>query len=822
MRSSSAAVRLLIRRLARSPGFTALTLLTLAIGIGANTAIFSVVHGILLKPLSYPQPERLVSVWQTAKGLNLGEINASPVTYFTYREEGRAFQDIGLWSGGTASVTGLAEPEQVQALYVTDGVLPLLGVPAARGRFFLRQEDSPRAPRTVILSYAYWQQKFGGAPNTIGRTLLVDGRQREIVGIMPERFRFLDRPFSLVMPLQFDRNETFIGNFSYFAIARLKPGVGITQANTDVARMLPLLAHKFPPPPGMSLKMFEEVKLGPDVRPLIQDVTGGVSRVLWVLMSAIGLVLFIACANVANLLLVRAEGRQQELAIRAALGASWQRLARGLLLETMALALAGGALGVAVAYGALRLLLYLAPANLPRLSDIAIDPSVLLFALAVSLVSGLLFGVVPVFKYATPGIANALRGGGRTFSDGRERHRAQRTLVVVQVALALVVLTGSGLMIRTFQAMRRVQPGFTQPDQVLTLRISIPAAQVPEPERAARMHHDILQRIAAVSGVSSVALTNSVTMDGGNNNDPIFVQDKPAAEDRIPPLRRFKHISPGVFRTVGNTVLAGRDFDWTDVFEMRPVAILSDNLAREYWGSPAAAIGKRIRENPKGEWREVVGVAANEYDDGVHRKPPGVAYWPILKANFWNNKLDVRRSLVYAIRSGRTGSESFLQEVRQAVWSVNPGLPIAGVRSLEEIYRRSMARTSFTLVMLGIAAGMALLLGVVGIYGVISYSISRRTREIGIRMALGAPQARVRTMFVRQGLVLAAIGVCCGVAAAIPLARLMSALLYDVSPLDPLTYVVVAAVIAAAALLAAWVPARSATRVAPLDALRAD
>jgi predicted permease len=319
-----------------------------------------------------------------------------------------------------------------------------------------------------------------------------------------------------------------------------------------------------------------------------------------------------------------------------------------------------------------------------------------------------------------------------------------------------------------------------------------------------------------------VALSNSATMDGNQNHDPIFVEDKPTAEGKLPPLRRYKHISPGWFQTVGNRILAGRDLDWTDIFEMRPVTLVSQNLAREYWGSPGAALGKRIRENPKGTWREVVGVVGTEYDDGAHRPAPAIVYWPMLKRDFWGTPVDVRRSLLYAIRSPRVGSESFAKEVRQAIWSENPNLPVANVRTLEEIYRRSMVRTSFTLVMLAIAAGMALLLGVVGIYGVISYSITRRTREIGIRMALGARGESVRTMFVRQGLVLAGIGVLCGVAAAIPTARVMSALLFEVTPLDPVTYGAVSAVIVAAALLAAYVPARAATRVAPVEALRAE
>jgi putative ABC transport system permease protein len=383
-------------------------------------------------------------------------------------------------------------------------------------------------------------------------------------------------------------------------------------------------------------------------------------------------------------------------------------------------------------------------------------------------------------------------------------------------------LVGSGLMIRTFQALSHIQPGFTQPEQILTLRISIPSAQVPEPERVARMYNDILDRIAAIPGVDSVGLSNSTTMDGSKSADPIFAEDRPTSDDQLPPIRRYKYLSPGYFRAMGNRVLAGRDFSWTDIHAMRPVALVSENLAREFWETPAAAIGKRIRENPKGTWREIVGVVGNERDNGIDKEAPTIVYWPLMIKNFWSAPIEVRRTLAFAIRSKRTGSDNFLKEISRAVWTVNSDLPFANVRTVKEIYDRSMARSSFTLVMLALAAGMALLLGVVGIYGVISYSISQRIREIGIRMALGATPRGVRAMFVRRGFLLAALGVACGVAAAIPLTRLMSALLFGVSPLDLVTYCAVSVGLVAAALLASYVPARRATRVEPVEALRAE
>jgi putative ABC transport system permease protein len=815
-------VKPVVRRLMRSPMFTAITLITLAVGIGANTAIFSVLNGVLLKPLPYPNPDQLVGVWETAPGMGWAEANASPSTYFTFREENHTFQDTGIWRTDSVNVTGTGEPEQVQSLMVTDGTLPILGIQPIRGRWFSQKDDLPGSPGTVMLTYGYWQRKFGGDPAVLGRRIIIDGEAREVVGVMPQRFQFMNRDVTLIMPLQLDRSKTFVGNFSYIGIARMKPGVTVAQANADVARMLPMMLRKFSMPPGISLKMFEEARLGPNLRLLKKDVVGDIGNMLWVLMGTIGAVLLIACANVANLLLVRAEGRQHELAIRSALGAGKMRIARELLLESVSLGLMGGALGVGLAYGALRMLVAMGPSQLPRLDEISIDPAVLLFTLAISLVAGILFGLIPVFKYAGPRLESALRQGGRTSSDGRERHRARSLLVVVQVSLALVLLISSGLMIRTVRALNQVQPGFTQPDQVLTLHVSIPEGAVAKPDQVVRTYNDMLEKVAAIPGVTSVSLTNSVTMDGNNSNDPIFAADKVYADEKIPALRRYKFVSPGSFKTMGNPLLAGRDLTWADIYEHRTVVLVSESLARELWQTPTAALGKQVRENPKGLWREVIGVVGNERDNGVSEKAPTIVYWPMIVKNLWDQDLRVQRGQAFAIRSSRTGTSGLLKEIQQAVWSVNPNLPIADVRTLREIYDRSMARTSFTLVMLTIAAGMALLLGLVGIYGVISYSVSQRTREIGIRIALGAPQQTVRQMFVRQGLLLTGIGVACGVAGALALTRLMTALLFEVSPLDPTTYCAVCVVLLMAALLASYIPARRATNIDPSEALRVE
>ena len=808
------------RRLLQAPLFTVVTLLTLAVGIGANTAIFSVIYGVLLKPLPFAQPERLVSVWHTAPGMGIPILNQSPSTYFIYRDQSRVFQDIGIWDTNAVSITGKGEPERVQALSVTDGVLPVVGVTPMAGRVFTRADDTAGAAPTVVLTYGFWQRHFGGTP-AVGQKLTIDGRPTDVIGVLPQSFAFLRTDPAVVLPIQFDRAKTFVGNFSFQGVARLKPGVTIDQANADVARMIPTVPEQFPLPPGFTRAMFDGLRLGPKVQPLSEDVIGDVSQVLWIMFGTVGMVLLIACANVANLCLVRAEGRQQEFAVRTALGASRGQVARTLLSESLALALAGGVLGVLVARAGLALLVWLAPDGLPRLHEIEINGVVLLFTLALSVVAGLLFGLIPVLRFGEPSVA-ALKEGGRSASEGPSRHRARNILVVAEIALALVLLVVSGLMVRSFQALRAVDPGFTAPEEVQTFRIAVPDALIPDPDHAIQVHQQIAAQLARVPGVRSVGLSSSLTMDGYDSNDPIFVEHITPEGGQVPPLRRFKWIGPGYFETMGNRLVAGRVLTWSDAFERRAVVLVSENLARQFFGTPGAAIGKRIRNSPSNPWREIVGVVGNERDDGVSAPATTIVYWPLVMNDFWDQKTFIQRTLAYAVRSDRMQSPTFMRELQQAVWSVNGNLPIANARSLADIRAASMAQTSFALTMLAIAASVALLLGVVGIYGVIAYIAAQRTREIGVRMALGAQAADVRRLFLGHGLKLVAVGVVIGVGAATALTRLMAALLFGVGPLDPVTYAAVSVGLGAIALVATYLPARRAARVDPVVALRMD
>src|ERR1700731_4216846 len=606
-------VRYGLRMLGRNPVFTVVGLLTIAIGIGANAAVFSVVNSVLLKPLNYPKAEELVSLHQIAPGApGLADfengLRLSPSLYFTYADHNRSFQSLGVWDTGTASVTGLTEPEQVRTVEISDGALQTLDVPPAVGRWLSETDQVPGGPERVMLSYGYWQRRFGGDRSVVGRNITVDARSREVVGVMHQGFRFADTDFDIMVPLAFDRRNLILAGFGFEGVARLKPGVTIVEANADLTRMLPIWMDSWTNGPGTNPHFYETWKITPMIRPLKREIIGNVSDILWVVMGTIGLVMLVACANVTNLLLVRIEARQHELAVRAALGAGWGRMVRGLLVESLILGLMGGALGAAFAYAGVRLLLAIGPTNLPRLSEISLDARTLGFTVLLAVLSGLFLGVIPALKYAGPRASLALGSGGRAASASRERHRARNILVVAQVAMALVLLVSAGLMIRTFRALRTVDLGFTDPQHLQVMRISIPDALVAEPERVLRIQNEILEKLAATPGVKSAGLVSEMPMEGFDSDwDCIFAQDKKYRENEMAPLYLYKYISPGFLQTAGTRLIAGREFTWSDVYELRPVVMISENLAREMWGTPSAAVGKQLREFPAMPWHEGMG-----------------------------------------------------------------------------------------------------------------------------------------------------------------------------------------------------------------------
>jgi len=829
LESVMADLKLAMRRLRKSPGFTASVILTLAIGIGANTAVFSVVNSVLLKPLPYPASDQIVALWLDAPGAGglanfSSGLQLSPSMYLTFAEHSRTFQSIGLWLSSTANVTGIEQPEWVQSDQISDGVLETLEVPPMLGRWFLPSDQDPRGVKTAMLSYGYWQRRFGGDRAVIGRAIQVDAQTRTIVGVMPRGFRLVDQDFDLLIPLALDRTRLKLAPFCCNGIGRLKPGVSIGQANADIAQLLPLWMDSWSNGPGTNPHVYEQWRIAPNFRLLKRQVIGNVGNVLWVVMATIGVVLLIVCMNVANLLLVRAESRHQELSIRAALGAGRARITRELLLESMVLGLIGGALGVGVAQAALRLLVAIGPASLPRLSEISLDSRSIAFTLAISLFSGLLFGSLPVWKYARIRGGSVLGGSGRTASLSRERHRARNMLVVTQVAMALVLLVCALLMVRTFAAMRNVDPGFADASHIQTVSTWIPDQLIADPQMVARIENNIADKLAAIPGVASVGYAAAVPMDGNDPNwDLISVKGK-NYEGGEPPLRMFNYVSPGYFHAMGTRLVAGRDFTWTDVYNLRPTVVVSESFARESWGSASAAIGRQVRQFTNTPWQEVIGVVEDVHVHGVDEKAPAIVYWPALLSSPYTPQptIDAPRFVTFAIRSDRAGTGSLLTEMQQAVWSVNPSLPLASVRTMQELYGKSLARTSFTLVMLGIAAAMALTLGIIGIYGVISYSVSQRTREIGIRLALGAQKRELRWMFVRSALALTGIGIVIGLGAAAAVAQLIRTLLFGVGPLDPLSFAVVPLILALAAALASFLPACRVAAVNPADALRVE
>ncbi|HLK17313.1 MAG TPA: ABC transporter permease [Bryobacteraceae bacterium] len=834
--SISGDVRYALRGLRKQPSFAAVAMLTLALGIGANTAVFSVVNSVLLKPLAFPNPEELVDLKLVAPGaggvLSSRGLGLSTSMYFTYAEQNRSFQSMGVWTSGTVAITGLGEPEQIFANVISDGLLQTLAVQPRIGRPFTAADQFPGANRTVLLSDGYWQRRFGGDPSVIGRKILVDAVAREIIGVMPASFRIADTPADIILPMQLDRRQAILEGFYLASIARLKPGVSIGRANADITRLLPIWARSWASNPGgvpgdggFAEQLFlSSWQIGANIRPLQESVVGNIGSVLWVVMGTLAIVMLITCANVANLLLVRVDGRQSELALRAALGAGWSRIVRQLLVESLLLGTAGGAVGLAIACGGLWLLVRTGPANLPRLSEIGLDPHALAFCAIVSIACGLFFGLLPALRYAGPGVSLIVRDSGRTMSTSRDRHRARSTLVVVQVSLALVLLISSGLMIRTFQAMRTVRPGFERPEAVQTFRVMVPPTLVPNEEGVTRMEQAIAQKLASLPGVSSVGFASALPMDGAHPNwDGILKEGQSYAQGSRPPMRLYLNVSPGLFDSLGIRIEAGRDLTWTDIYNGRKFVLVSGNLARELWGSAQAAVGKHVRANDGDVWREIVGVVEDVRHISSQEPAPAVVYWPIFGQLSYPPPISVAtRAAAFTVRTDRAGTAALLNEIRRVVWSVNATLPVANPETMRALVDRSMARTSFTLFMLAIAGAMAMLIGLIGIYGVIAYAVSQRTREIGIRLALGARPADVRLMFVRYGAGLCAIGIAIGIGAAAAVTPLMKSLLYGVAPVDPMTFTAVPVALVVATLAASYLPARRVSAVDPVACMKAE
>ncbi|MGH9410902.1 MAG: ABC transporter permease [Vicinamibacterales bacterium] len=820
-------VRQGVRALRRSPTFTLVAVATLAVAIAAATTVFTMVDTVLLQPLSYPEPDRLVAVWQTAPGAPglaavSGELRLSDSMYFTYAEQNRVFDALGVWGTGRVAVTGSGDPEEVRGVAVSDGVLQALGVGPLLGRTLTASDQMSGAPRVLLLSYGYWMRRFGGDPAVVGRALTVDGTPRRVVGVMPRGFTIAGDEVDIIGPARFDRSHAALPGFGWQGVARLKPGVTVAQADADIARLVPIWMMSWPAFGGVDPHVYETWRITPALRPLKDDIVGDVAPALWVLMAAVGFVLLIACAFVATLVLVRTDERQHELAIRTALGASRRRILRALAIEALLLTTAAAAIASGVSAVAVRMLVLLAPFQLPRASEMAIGPHELMFAAVVALVAALGIGVIPAMRRSA--VADALHTAGRTSTETPGRQRARNALIVVQLAMAVVLLVSSGLMLRSFSALHAVDPGFTNANEQLTIRMSIPEVLVPSPEQVFQAQHALVDRLRAIPGVTSAALGSQVPMEGEEPDwDVVMKEGQPLTSKDVPPLRFFNSVSPGFFATMGTRLVAGREFTWGDL-QARPRAVLvSENLAREFWGSAPAAIGQHILTLPSAPLQEVIGVVQDVRANGVQQPAPTIVYWPSYgESHYRAGVATVERTFTVVMRTPRAGVEGLLGEVRRAVNSTNPSIALASVRTLQDIYDRSMARTAFTMRTLLLAGAMALALGIIGVYGVVSYSVSRRRREIGIRLALGGQPRTLVRGFVRWGLLLSAAAIPIGLVLSAGVTRLMRSLLYGVTPLDPTTYVVVVIVLGAAAAMASYLPARQIVGIDPMRTLNAE
>ena len=808
-------VRTAVRGLVRRPAFTLIGGFTLAVGIGANTAIFTVVDGVLINPLPFPEPEALVSYNYDAPGLgvNVPLIPHSEGMYFHYRDNARAIESSAVFSDDNVNLVTEGDPQRLAAMQVTSDYFTVVGIQPFLGRGFVEGEDLPGAEPVAVLSYALWEQSFGADRDVLGRVYEMDGVSRRIVGVMPERAAVTDE--ELWIPLTVDPAEADQGSLAFIGVARLAPGETVESADAEMEQLLLRYAEEFPD--GLSAAILEQSGLTANVTPLKEVFVQDMRTALWVLLGTVGFVLLIACANVANLFLVRAEGRQRERAVRTAMGAGRLDIARQHLSEAMILSLGAGAVGLGLASGGVRALLALAPADLPQVLDIGIDGSVLLFTLAVAVVAGVLFGTFPAVGYGRSEISRSLRDGGRGSTDGRERHRMRSGLVVAQVALALVLLVGSGLMFRSFQALQSVDLGF-ESEGLLTFRYGLPRAEYSDPAGVLAFHRQLTDELAAVPGVTAVGMNTGLPLTGAKSATPMEPTDQPFPEGELGPLVERVQVSPGYFDAMSIDLLEGRALEWSDQADEYRGVVISRTLADAFWPG-RSAVGQRIgSQGGEFDW-EVVGVAADVRFDGVNEEPLPMAYYPLVMGS--PEDLAPARGVDVVLRVGGDPL-SAIPAARDALIRADGRLPMILPRTVDSVVSESLAATSFTVVLLGIAAAIALLLGTVGLYGVISYIVSRRTPEIGVRMALGAPAARVQREVVGEGMRLAVVGIAVGLGGAWATSRLLASLLYGVSATDPFTFGGTAVLLGTVALLATWIPARRASRVDPVAALKAE
>ena len=819
------------RRLVRSPAFSAAAVLTLALAIGANAAIFAVVQRVLLNPLPYPDSDRLVDVDHGSERLNLPSgLGITRGYYYQYLERSHTLDGIALYAAENATLTGDGEPERIRTTRATASLATVLRVGPAIGRWFSEDEGQPGGPQRVVLSHGLWIRRYGGDPGILGRTINLGGVSMDVIGVMPQGFAFPDPRVDAWTPQQITRSMGF-GIWLYGAVARLRDGVTVADARTEMNTLIADITRAFPGD-EFAAGNSAGIALFSTVRTLKEAMVGAVARALWILLVSVGLVLLVACANVANLLLVRSDARQREVAVRVALGAGRSGIARYFLAESVLLSVAGGALGLAIACGAVRLVVSAGPATLPRLAEIRVDGVAVAYTLLLSVVTAFVFGAIPLWRSIPLG--PALNESGRGNTATRSRHHARRLLMGGQVALALTLLIASGLMVRSFQKMRDVDPGFN-PDSVLTFRIGLPDRAYPTRAAAVAAHLAILDRLAALPGVVAVSASSGLPLGSGCMGNTLLVQNRPIPPGTTPPIARFCAVAGGYFEAMGMRLLGGRRITRDDVERSLPVVVVNEALAKRVFPNQNP-LGQYVSSNapparaegaPGPTPLEIVGVVSNTPSRSLAEPdaasqlymPMSIAGGPGIPPTALLGP-DVAL-MAFVVRS-TTPPSALLPSVRGAVSLVDPKLALALVTTLQAMVDSASAQMAFTMVLLAVAAGVALMLGVIGIYGVMSYIVSQRTAEIGVRLALGAEPRSVAAMILRQGGAVAVAGAVVGLVAAFAGSRLIASLLFGISPHDPAVFAATTVLLLIVAALACWLPARGAARLSPVEALRAD
>jgi predicted permease len=813
-------LRYAVRSLRRSPGFTVIAVLVLALGIGATTAIFALLDSVALRPLAYPDAERLVWISSPVPGVGPDAVwGLSPAGYFHLRSENRTLDELGVYVGAfgatQSTVTGTGEPRRVDGAVVSAGIFDALRARPALGRLFGPDEDRPGAPSVAVLGHGFWEREFGGDPGVIGSIIQINEMPAEIIGVLAPGIELPDRRADLWTPHRLDPAARPVNTHYLGALGRLKAGVTAAEAERDLVRLTNQFTELFPT--AYDDGFMRETGFTTRVTPLRDHVIGNIARVLWILLGAVGLVLLIACANVANLFVVRAEARRRELAVRSALGARRGQLAGHYLTEGVLLSLGAGVLGLVFADVGIRLLLALSPAGIPRLEEVGLGGAAVGFAAAVSLGAGVVFGLFPVLRSRID--LAALRDGSRNVSLSPRQHRARAGLVIGQVTLAVVLLAAAGLMLRSFQELRRVEPGF-EAEGVLTLEVAIPAARYRSYEDVNRFYRTLLERVEALPGVRSAGAAQVLPLKAMGFCSIVFVEDKPLAPGEQPPCVGTHQATPGYFEALGIPV-AGRAPDWLDMERAAGDVVVTKSLADRLWPGEDP-IGKGIKGNgSEPPFYRVVGVTGELRGRGLDQAASEAVFFPMLPlagTYLWSPP----RAMHLVVQTQLAQPTELTAAIRRLLDEIDPAIPLGAVQTMAEVVSRSMIRTTFAMLLLGIAAGMALLLGAVGLYGVSASVVGQREQEIGVRLALGAAGAEVARLIVGQSLRLTLAGVGAGLVVALIVTRVMRALLFEVSPTDPVTLGLVALVLVGVALLASWIPARRAARVDPMVALRAE